>query len=56
MIDTDPKCTIFNGSTCTNCSQGWFINTNGRCEESDPNCKNFTKNGTCLICQSGYIV
>lgn len=51
----DPNCNTFNGSLCAKCSNGFFLNAQGKCQGVDPTCKTFnTSTGECLSCFSGY--
>lgn len=53
----DPNCNTFNGDLCVKCSVGFFLNSNGKCQGTDPSCKTFNpSNGACLTCFAGFEV
>lgn len=38
---TDPFCNTFKDSKCLKCAYGYFFNEEGKCKQSDPNCREF---------------
>jgi hypothetical protein len=51
----NPYCTSFSGSTCTNCSSGYYIGTNGICTVANALCATYSMTtGACLSCPAGY--
>lgn len=35
----DPFCNQFEGSVCVKCAFGYYFDSNGKCKQSDPNCR-----------------
>ena len=39
----DPNCHKFEGDKCAKCSNGFYSNSNGKCQAVDPSCKTFNE-------------
>ena len=52
---SDPLCAEWLDEICVKCSDGSFVNTDGRCALVDPLCKTYDLlNGACLSCYQGF--
>jgi proprotein convertase subtilisin/kexin type 5 len=51
----DPYCIQRSGSTCTQCSTGYFP-LSGVCQIVNPLCRTVDKSGNCTSCYNGYII
>lgn len=58
QVQADPYCINFINGVCTNCSSGYYYNSNDRiCKALDPICKTSDMtNGRCASCYPGYIL
>jgi hypothetical protein len=55
--NTDLYCIKVEGSTCTQCANGYFLNVSKICQQVNPLCKNFdSTTGYCTACYTGYSV
>ena len=50
----DQFCSVFNGTTCLQCSENYYFSAEGRCLQVDPLCKTHNQQGHCLSCFNGY--
>lgn len=53
---SDPNCRANNGQVCTQCSNRFYIASNGRCVPVSPLCRNNDAQGRCTSCYPGYSV
>jgi hypothetical protein len=52
---SDPFCSKFQNSLCVQCSNGYYFNKTGQCQQIDPFCKTFDNSSlTCTDCYSGF--
>lgn len=55
--NSDIYCIKTNGNQCVSCSSGFFLNQNGKCQQTDPLCKTTNQvNGICVECYQGYVL
>lgn len=55
--NTDPYCVKIQGSSCIECSKGYFLNQASKCEQLDPMCKtHYMNNGKCESCYQGFLL
>ena len=53
----DPNCKRFQGSTCADCYNGFYLNYEKKCMQGNPICKTFNRqNGHCTSCYPGYVI
>ena len=53
----DPFCKEFFGDICAQCSNRYFINGFGFCQEVNPLCNNYDQStGNCLTCYPGFAI
>ena len=52
----DPYCIRINGTECTLCTNGYFVDENGSCSPLSLNCLDRDPNGKCLECLSGFVL
>jgi len=52
----DPNCQKLNGSVCLQCSPKFYLDTSGKCKQTNSLCKTVDTNGACLSCYNGYVI
>lgn len=55
--NNDPYCIKADGQRCVECAQGYYMDSDGVCQQLNPLCRNSDMtNGACLSCYEGYEV
>lgn len=55
--NTDPYCIKIQGSICLQCANGYFLGSNGVCQQVNPLCKGYNQtSGACISCYTGYFL
>jgi hypothetical protein len=50
-------CAVYNGAFCSQCSKGWWQNSQGVCVAVSDQCATWNQtNGFCLTCYGGYVL
>lgn len=52
--EIDQFCFNFTNGTCNLCVTRYYLSPAGKCLEVDPFCQNYTSQGVCQVCYTGY--
>lgn len=52
----DSGCSTWKGNTCIQCSQRWYFNAAGVCNQVSDTCASWSSNGDCLNCYGGFVL
>lgn len=56
IVNRDPNCARYTGSTCSSCSNRYYFSSTGTCVPVNPLCNAYNSNGACLTCYPGYVI
>lgn len=52
---SDVNCRRFENNVCVECSERFYFNANRRCQQVDPDCKDYNRvSGACISCFTGF--